>query len=145
VSAAAGAVGSPGVLVGVGIDVVDIERFRRVLCRRPTLGDRLFSAAERADAEARGDPIPGLAGRFAAKEAVMKALGTGLWAFPLHDVAVASTAAGGSTLHLGRRAAAVAEHLGVTGWHLSLTVEATVALAVVLAEGSATPVERRAP
>ena len=144
-SAAAGAVGSPGVLVGVGIDVVDIERFRRVLRRRPALGDRLFSEGERADADAMGDPVPCLAARFAAKEAVMKALGTGLWAFPLHDVAVVATTAGGATLRLGPRAAELAEQLGVTGWHLSLTVGAPVAMAVVLAEGPAIPVESQAP
>jgi len=141
---AAAAAGSPGVLVGVGIDVVDVERFRRVLGRRPALGDRLFSAGERPEAAATGDPIAFLAARFAAKEAVMKALGTGLWAFPLRDVAVVSTPAGRSTVSLGRQAAELAEHLGVTGWHLCLTAEAPAALAVVLAEGPAVPAETRA-
>ena len=144
-NATAGGSGSAGVLVGVGIDAVDVERFARVLGRRPTLADRLFSTEERAEAAASDDPIPSLAARFAAKEAVMKALGTGLWAFPLRDVAVLRALGGTSTLRLGPRAAARAEQLGVVGWHISLTVEAPVAMAVVLAEGPAVPVESRVP
>jgi holo-[acyl-carrier protein] synthase len=145
VNAAADAAGSAGVLVGVGIDAVDVERFTRVLRRRPTLADRLFSAEERAEAARSDDPSSGLAARFAAKEAVIKALGTGLWAFPLRDVAVLCSPEGGSTLRLGPRAAARAEQLGVVGWHVSLTLEAPVAMAVVLAEGPAVPVESRVP
>jgi holo-[acyl-carrier protein] synthase len=145
VNVAAGATGSPGVFVGVGIDAVDIERFSRVLRRRPTLADRVFSTEERAEAAQSDDPIPLLAARFAAKEAVMKALGTGLWAFPLRDAAVLSAMDGTSTLRLGPRAAELAEQLGVVGWHISLTVEPPMAMAVVLAEGSAMPVESRVP
>jgi holo-[acyl-carrier protein] synthase len=145
VSAAAGAVGSAGVLVGVGIDVVEIERFRRALGRRPGLGVRLFDDGERADAAAAGDPVALLAARFAAKEAVMKALGTGLWAFPLRDVAVVRGPAGGVELHLGPQAAEVAERLGVTGWRLSLAIEAPVALAVALAGGRADTAEAGTP
>ena len=62
-------------MIGVGLDVVDIERFREVLARRPAMHQRLFTDGERALAAGRTDPVPALAVRFAAKEAVMKALG----------------------------------------------------------------------
>jgi holo-[acyl-carrier protein] synthase len=140
VSAAAGAVRSPGVLVGVGIDAVDIERFRRVLARRPSLAARLFSDAERVEAARTADPTPVLAGRFAAKEAVMKALGTGLWAYPFSDVEVLGS---GPTLRLGPRAAGYAADLGVAGWHVSITVDGSVAMAVVSAEAPAGALESR--
>ena len=68
-------------IVGVGVDVVDVERFRRVLARTPTLRERLFTAAELAYVAPRLDPVPSLAARFAAREAVMKSLGLGLGAF----------------------------------------------------------------
>ncbi|MDQ1505940.1 MAG: holo-[acyl-carrier protein] synthase, partial [Actinomycetota bacterium] len=61
-------------MIGVGIDAVDIERFRMVLGRRRGFADRPIPAAERAAAAPRHDPVPGLAARFAAKEAVMKSL-----------------------------------------------------------------------
>jgi holo-[acyl-carrier protein] synthase len=144
VSAAAGAVGSPGVLVGVGIDAVDIERFRRVLSRRPSLAARLFSDAERREAAAATDPTPVLAARFAAKEAVMKALGTGLWAYRFSDVEVVGPG-GGTALRLGRQAARRAEDLGVAGWHVSITADGPVAMAVVSAEASPVGVETPAP
>jgi holo-[acyl-carrier protein] synthase len=140
VSAAAGAVRSPGVLVGVGIDAVDIERFRRVLRRRPSLAARLFSDAERVEAAQTADPIAVLAARFAAKEAVMKALGTGLWAYPFSDVEVLGS---NSALHLGPQAARCAADLGVASWHVSITVEGPVAMAVVLAEAPAGALESR--
>jgi len=136
VSAPAGAIGSTGLLVGVGIDAVDIERFRRVLRRRPGLAARLFSDAERAEAAAAADPVPGLAARFAVKEAVMKALGTGLWAYPFSDVEVVG-AGHRPTLCLGPGAARRAEDLGVAGWLVSMTLEGPVAMAVVSAEAGA--------
>ena len=75
-------------MIGVGLDLVDIERFRAVLARQPALRQRLFTGDELALAAARRDPVPALAVRFAAKEAVMKALGVGLGAFAFHDVEV---------------------------------------------------------
>jgi len=141
VNAAAGVAPLPGLVVGVGIDAVDIERFRRVLERRPTLADRLFSRRERAQAAAGGDPVPPLAARFAAKEAVVKALGTGLWSFPLRDVEVVGPAGGPPRIRLGRRAAESAARLGVTAWHLWLSAEPPVAMAVALAEGHAVPAD----
>jgi holo-[acyl-carrier protein] synthase len=126
-------------VAGLGVDAVDIARFRRVLARRPALEGRVFSEAERADAAGRADPAPHLAVRFAAKEAVMKALGTGIGGFALRQVEVVRDRSEGGPprLRLSERAAELAAARGVAGWHLSLTHTDTVAVAVVVAEGPA--------
>ncbi len=131
---------APGV-VGVGVDLVDVDRFRRVLARRPGLADRLFTAGERADAAAAADPAERLAARFAAKEATMKALGEGLGAFALRDVEVVRSttpgaARGRPSLRVSAGAAALADRRGVTRWHVSLSHTASMAVAMVVAEGA---------
>ena len=122
-----------GEVVGVGIDAVDVERFRTVLARRQAFADRVFTAAERAEAAARHDPVPGLAARFAAKEAVMKSLSVGLGAFDFADVEVVRGEGGAPALTITGRAAALAEERAVSGWHVSLTHTATVAMAIAVA------------
>jgi holo-[acyl-carrier protein] synthase len=129
-------------MAGIGIDAVDIERFRRVLDRRPSLVERVFTETERADAADRGDPAQHLAARFAAKEAVMKALGTGIGGFALHDVEVVrgtepGARRGAPSLRLTHRAAALAAEQGIHRWHVSLTHTDRLAMAMVLAETGA--------
>jgi phosphopantetheine--protein transferase-like protein len=124
-----------GVVVGLGTDLVEIERFRLAMKRRAKLGERLFSDEERAYAERHRDPAPRLAARFAAKEAVMKALGVGLGAFKLRDVEVARHRSGAPELVLRGKATALADRRGVTGWHLSLTHTDSMAMAVAIALG----------
>jgi holo-[acyl-carrier protein] synthase len=121
------------VILGVGIDAVEVPRFRRVLARTPGVARRLFTDAERAYGERKRDPAERLAARFAAKEAVMKALGVGLGAFRFHDVEVVRAPSGQPSLVLRGRAAALAEARGVSTWHVSLTHTAQVAEAVALA------------
>lgn len=121
-------------MIGIGIDVVDIERFRRSLERTPTMRTRLFTTSELADLAARADPVPGLAARFAAREAVMKSLGLGLGAFGFHDVWVQRASTGAPSLAVTGRALELANDAGVTRWHLSLTHSELVAAAYVLAE-----------
>ncbi len=75
-------------MLGIGIDAVDVDRFRRLLERRPSAAARLFTDDELAHGRRWSDPAPRLAARFAAKEAVMKALGVGLGAFAFRDVEV---------------------------------------------------------
>ena len=77
-----------GGVVGIGTDLVDLDRFREVLARRPGMVERLFTEGEREYAERRGDPLERYAVRFAAKEAVMKALGVGIGAVGWHDIEV---------------------------------------------------------
>lgn len=128
-------------LVGVGVDAVDVPRFRRILARRPGFASRYFTETERADAGRSVDPTESLAARFAAKEAVMKALGAGLGAFAMTDVEVRRAPGTGATrnapsivLHGGAAALADAHDAGT--FHLSLTHTAEVAIAFVVAERS---------
>ena len=122
-----------GEVVGVGTDAVDVERFRTVLGRRRGFAERAFTPAERAEAAARHDPVPGLAARFAAKEAVMKSMSVGLGAFDFADVEVVRGDGGAPALTVTGRAAALAEERAVGGWHVSLTHTATVAMAIAVA------------
>jgi holo-[acyl-carrier protein] synthase len=122
-------------VVGVGIDAVDLLRFARVLGRRASLADRLFTPGELAYARSAVDPVPRLSTRFAAKEAVMKALGVGLGAFSFHDVEVVRIGLDAPGLVLTDAAEALAVRSGVSRWHLSLSHTSEVAVALVVAEG----------
>lgn len=128
---------SAGSVVGVGIDAVDLDRFRRVLGRRVHLADRLFTEGERDYARAASDPVPRLSTRFAAKEATMKALGVGLGAFRFAEVEVVRLGFEAPTLVLHGSALERARRSGVARWHLSLTHTGQVAMALVVAEGGA--------
>lgn len=121
-------------MIGVGIDVVEVPRFREALERTPGLLTKLFTDEERAYVEPARDPAPSLAVRFAAKEATMKALGVGLGAFGFHDVAVARGVKGAPELVVVGRAAELAAAAGVQSWKVSLSHTCSVATAVVIAE-----------
>jgi holo-[acyl-carrier protein] synthase len=122
------------VIIGVGIDVAEISRFGEALLRTPQMAERLFSEQELMlpSGERRG--TASLAARFAAKEAVAKALGApkGLhWT----DAEVVVEDSGQPRLRVRGTVAARAAELGVRSWHLSLSHDAGVASAVVIAEG----------
>ena len=121
-------------MIGIGIDLVDIERFRRSLERTPSMRTRLFTEGELAYVAPKADPVPSLAARFAAREAVMKSLGLGLGAFGFHEVWVERAASGAPSLVVTGAARRLADDAGVTRWHLSLTHSASTAGAYVVAE-----------
>jgi len=116
------------VIVGVGIDVVDIARFEATLERTPALRERIFTVEERHLG------IASLAARFAAKEALAKSLGAPVG---LHwtDARVVTNDDGRPSLEIGGTVLARANALGVDSFHLSLSHDAGVASAVVIAEG----------
>ena len=120
-------------VIGVGLDAVDIGRFRALLARRPTMAGRLFTAGERSYAAGQLDPTPSLAARFAAKEAVMKALGVGLGAFAWRDVEVVRLDGGQPSLLVTGAAEELASGQGVGQWRISLTHTDTLAEAIVVA------------
>ena len=120
-------------MIGIGTDLVELDRFRLALQRTPRLVDRLFSEAEQAYAQRRKDPTERYAARFAAKEAVMKAMGVGLWQFPLRDIEVLRAESGQPSVALHGKAADVAAERGVTEWRLTLTHTDTVAQAIAVA------------
>ncbi len=117
----------------IGIDIVDVPRFRAMLARRPGIAERLFTPRERAYAETRADPSERLAARFAAKEAVMKALGAGFGEVSFRDLEVVRAAGGKPGIQLWGSAAVRAQLAGVKGWHLSLSHTEFSAVAVALA------------
>jgi holo-[acyl-carrier protein] synthase len=121
-------------VIGIGLDTVDVARFRRVLARHPRLAERVFTAREQADMAVRADPVPGLAARFAAKEAAMKALGVGIGTVRLAEIGVVRAASGAPLLETTGRAAARAASLGVEVLLVSLTHTDTHAGAVVVAQ-----------
>lgn len=114
-------------IVGVGIDVVDIDRFGESLARTPGLRDRLFTAEESAR------PLASLAARFAAKEALAKALGAPV-GMHWHDAEVVSESSGRPSLEMRGSVRARAEALGVASVHVSLSHDAGIASAVVVLE-----------
>ncbi len=120
-------------IVGIGVDAVEIDRFRRSLERTPSMKTRLFTHEELEYVEPHDDPTASLAARFAAREAVMKAIGVGLGAFEFHDVWVQRADSGRPTLAVTGRAEQIANELGVTDWHLSITHTDTTAIAYVIA------------
>ncbi len=121
-------------IIGIGIDLVDIERFRRSLERTPSMRTRLFTDVELSYVAPKTDPVPSLAARFAAREAVMKSLGLGLGAFGFHEVWVERAESGEPSLAVTGRALELAAAAGVSRWHLSLTHSASTAGAYVIAE-----------
>ena len=121
-------------VVGVGTDLVDLDRFRLAAERTPGILTRCFTEGEQAYAERRRDPTERYAARFAAKEAVMKALGVGLGACELAEIEVIrDEGSGAPDLRLHGKAAALAEERGVTAWRISLTHTENAAHAIVIA------------
>lgn len=114
-------------VVAVGVDAVLVERFAAALQRTPALGPRLFTAAER------GLRPESLAARFAAKEAVAKVLGVPL-GLSWHDAEVVREGSGRPRLEVRGTVAAAAAAQGISRWHLSLSHDGGIAVAMVVAE-----------
>ena len=125
-------------ITGLGVDIVEVERMRLALEKHPRMKERLFSAEERAYCEKRSRPEVHYALRFAAKEAVLKALGTGFSGMRFTDVEVVREHNGRPVPRLLGKAAERAEELGIVEMHLSLSFTHTtaVASAVAITEGS---------
>lgn len=117
-------------IVGIGVDVVDLARFAASLDRTPELRDRLFTDAEAAL------PIESLAGRFAAKEAFLKAMG-GPEGVAWQDIEVVRGESGAPSFNLAGRAADRARELELVGLHLTIAHDGPVATAFVVAEADA--------
>lgn len=125
------------VIIGIGVDAVDVERFASVLKRTPSTRERLFTGEELEYAANFTDPVPNLAVRFAAREATMKALGVGLGAFGFHDVWIHRLPSGRPQLMVEGSALDLAHAAGISRWHVSLTHTSSVAVAYVVASGTA--------
>ncbi len=115
-------------IVGLGVDVVDLARFERAVARTPRLRERLFAESERAL------PLRSLAGRFAAKEALVKALG-GDGGLRWVDMEIASDPSGNPAFRIAGPLAGLLERRGIGALHVSMSHDAGVAVATVVAEG----------
>jgi holo-[acyl-carrier protein] synthase len=119
-------------ILGIGVDVVDLTRFERAATRTPGLLVRLFTPAERTL------PLHSLAGRFAAKEALIKAIGdsTGVrW----HDMEVVSDELGNPSFVLHGAVASIVTNRGALRIHLSMSHDAGIAIAYVVVESAGVP------
>ena len=114
-------------IVGIGIDVVDIVRFERSLERTPSLRDRLFAESERHR------PARSLAARFAAKEALIKALG-GHAVIRWHDMRIVQDDDGNPDFELSGALSSHVAALGIDRVHLSMSHDAGIASAFVVLE-----------
>jgi holo-[acyl-carrier protein] synthase len=121
-------------VLGVGVDLVDIERFSRALERTPALRQRLFGPLDTEFQDLAGQS---LAARFAAKEATLKALGGSVPGFSWHDIQVTGERGQQPKLVLSGGVAERAAHSGVTSTHLSLSHDAGMAIAFVVVDGEA--------
>ncbi|MGD8192948.1 holo-ACP synthase [Herbiconiux sp. P18] len=116
-------------IVGVGVDLVDVARFERALVKTPRLRDRLFTPGER------NLPVRSLAARFAAKEALIKAVGHST-AFRWHDMEVVSNDDRNPSLEVAGGVASALAEIGAERLHLSMTHDGGNAIAFVVAESS---------
>jgi holo-[acyl-carrier protein] synthase len=120
-------------VIGIGVDVIDVRRLARVLDRTPLMADRVFLDAERAYAGAGDVGVRRLAARFAAKEAAAKALGaegTVRW----REIEVTGAQGERPTLIVSGHTAAAAERAGIRHWHVSISHDGDLAMAVVVVE-----------
>jgi holo-[acyl-carrier protein] synthase len=127
------------VIVGIGVDEVEVPRMAAVLTRTPSTRGRLFTVAEQdyADRAEPGMAAQRYAARFAAKEAVLKSLGVGLGACSFVDIEVVrDEGSGAATLQLHGAAATLAAGRGASRLHLSMSHTAERAVAFVVAESS---------
>jgi len=126
------------VIVSIGIDIIEVERVKKVLLRTPRFAERVFTPSERAYCDARGSlqiAAKHYAARFAAKEAALKALGTG-WSGGIgwQDVEIISKDIGAPAVKLYNIAHELFERSGATVAHLSLSHTAEHAIAQVIFE-----------
>ena len=120
-------------ILGLGVDLADIERVGRVLERYPRFADRCFTDHEREDAFRFARPERRLAARFAGKEAVMKSMGTGWRRIRWREIEI--TGGGKPTVRMSGNATRRAEMLGVTEVLITITHTDTSALVMAVAVG----------
>ncbi len=127
--------GSLARVIGIGVDVCSIDRMRATLARTPRFATRIFTEDERAYADGFAAPAGAYAARFAAKEAAMKAMGVGIEDVPFNAIELVRAASGEPSIVLHGRAALKAEERGIATMRVSISHDAGVAVAFVVAVG----------
>ena len=121
-------------VLGLGVDICEIDRMERALARHPTMARRVFTDEERAYCDSKARPAESYAGRFAAREAVIKALG-GYAGRRWHDISVSRRGGGAPRILLAGGARARAEALDIRQVLVSFSHERTSAVAFCIAVG----------
>jgi holo-[acyl-carrier protein] synthase len=121
-------------IVGIGVDVVEVDRIRALLESRPGFRDRVFTSGEIVDCQNEADPTPCYAARWAAREAATKALG-GVPGRSWHDIAIRRGSEGEPHLTLAGTAQRRAEEIGASHILVSISHEKSVAAAFCVAVG----------
>lgn len=122
-------------IIGIGCDLAEVQRIKKALTLEK-FADRVFTKAEQQYCEARGmQKFASYAARFAAKEAVLKALGTGLRGGKMIDIEVYNDCMGKPCLRLNGYFGSLAEERGIAELHLSLSHTKELAMAQVILEG----------
>jgi holo-[acyl-carrier protein] synthase len=123
------------VIIGIGIDSIEIDRVARAVRGRPRLRTRLYTARELAQLPSGDKAFSRMAALFAGKEAVLKALGTGLKEHSWQQVEILHDELGAPGVHLHGQAASTAAARGIVAIHISLTHDQGRAMAFCVAEG----------
>jgi holo-[acyl-carrier protein] synthase len=119
-------------IVGLGVDICEIARMERALARHPTMRERVFTPEEIAYCDSKARPAESFAGRFAAREATIKALG-GYRGRRWQDISVTRHPSGAPGIRLDANAKRRADALGVTDVLITFTHEKTNAVAFAIA------------
>lgn len=119
-------------IVGLGVDICEIARMERALGRHPTMRERVFTREEIAYCDAKARPAESYAGRFAAREATIKALG-GYRGKRWQDISISRHPSGAPTITLAGHAARRADALGISRVLITFTHEKTNAVAFAVA------------
>ncbi len=124
-------------IVGIGTDICEVSRIKRALDRQVKFAQRILTSSEQALCFQKKEPFRYLASRFAAKEAVLKALGTGLAkGISWHDIEVSNLESGQPVVELTGGALNVAEQRSVSSIHLSISDEKEYVVGFVVLESS---------
>ncbi|MEM5788670.1 MAG: holo-ACP synthase [Syntrophobacteraceae bacterium] len=130
-------------LIHQGVDIVAVSKIREIMLRRPGFGDEVFTEREREYCLARPNPYIHFAGRFAAKEACLKALGTGLSATgidgSLGEIEIIPGKSGKPELHLAGWTGRIVRRKKISQLTVSISHSADYAVALVIMAGNGTP------
>jgi holo-[acyl-carrier protein] synthase len=119
----------------VGTDIVEIERIGKAVERHPAFWDRILTTQEKEYCQAQGNPIQSLAGRFAAKEAVLKCLGLGLFRLSWHDLEIKSDHLGCPVVNFKASLEKVLAEKRIATVSLSISHCRSYAMAVAIGKG----------
>lgn len=122
-------------VIGVGTDIIEVDRVEKAIKKTSRFFDKIYTAQEQNYYKEKHKKVETLAGFFAAKEAVSKALGTGFRSFGMQDIEIITDALGKPQVYLYGQAEELAKRLGIQTIHISISHCKSYATAFAIAEG----------